>query len=114
MAHVATKPDRHAAYEAAQQRVSADYRAKTPGSAALFERAREALPGGVSGNLRYFPPYPLYIERGDGCRMVDVDGNDYSTVSSVTARRCSVTITRPSLLPSKQFAIRVRCRSIRR
>ena len=77
MAHVATKPDRHAAYEAAQQRVSADYRAKTPGSAALFERAREALPGGVSGNLRYFPPYPLYIERGDGCRMVDVDGNDY-------------------------------------
>ena len=77
MAHAATKSDRHAALQAAQRRVYSDYRAKTPGSAALFERAREALPGGVSGNLRYFPPYPLYIERADGCRMVDVDGNDY-------------------------------------
>ena len=25
----------------------------------------------------YFEPYPTYIARGDGCHVVDVDGNNY-------------------------------------
>lgn len=57
--------------------ITADYRARTPGSATLFERARLVLPGGVSGNLRYFAPYPLYMREGRGVTMTDVDGNDY-------------------------------------
>lgn len=35
------------------------------------------LPGGVSGNLRYFAPHPLYMVSGSGSRTVDVDGNSY-------------------------------------
>lgn len=35
------------------------------------------MPGGVSGNLRYFAPYPLYMAQGSGCTTVDVDGNEY-------------------------------------
>jgi glutamate-1-semialdehyde 2,1-aminomutase len=54
-----------------------DYRQKTPGSAAMFERARKVLPGGVSGNNRYFDPYPLYINDASGCEAGDVDGNRY-------------------------------------
>jgi len=57
--------------------VVADYRRKTPGSRALFERASDLLPGGASGNLRFFPPYPLYTASGDGCRAIDVDGASY-------------------------------------
>lgn len=53
------------------------YRDRTPGSEALFERGRKVLPGGVSGNLRFFHPYPLYMASGDGAFMTDVDGNRY-------------------------------------
>jgi glutamate-1-semialdehyde 2,1-aminomutase len=61
----------------AQQAILRAYRERTPRSAALFERARKSLVGGTTGNLRYFPPYPLYFAGGSGSRMTDVDGNDY-------------------------------------
>ncbi len=58
-------------------RIHADYRDATPGSAALFRRAIKVLPGGVSGNLRHFAPHPLYMAGGDGAWTVDVDGRRY-------------------------------------
>lgn len=63
--------------ERLREEVVGDYVARTPASRALFERARKVLPGGVSGNLRFFAPYPLYMRDGDGCRARDVDGNAY-------------------------------------
>ena len=60
-----------------RDQVVADYERRTPRSRALFERAARALPGGASGNLRYFPPYPLYMRSGEGCRTIDVDGSSY-------------------------------------
>ncbi len=60
-----------------RERVIADYERKTPGSRALFARATKTLPGGVSGNLRFFPPYPLYMAASRGCRTIDVDGSAY-------------------------------------
>jgi glutamate-1-semialdehyde 2,1-aminomutase len=42
----------------------------------LSERARAVLPGGVTRTSVYFDPYPPYIERGEGCRVTDVDGNE--------------------------------------
>ncbi|MDI3317577.1 MAG: aminotransferase class III-fold pyridoxal phosphate-dependent enzyme [Bacillota bacterium] len=53
------------------------YREMTPGSRRLYERARRVTPGGVSHNLRYFAPYPLFVERADGAYVWDVDGNRY-------------------------------------
>jgi glutamate-1-semialdehyde 2,1-aminomutase len=53
------------------------YLKKTPGSAKLFARAAMVMPGGVSHGLRFFPPYPLYIEKAHGARIWDVDGNEY-------------------------------------
>ena len=63
--------------EILHEQVTADYERKTPGSRALHARAAKALPGGVSGNLRFFPPYPLYMASGEGCRTIDVDGTAY-------------------------------------
>lgn len=57
--------------------IHADYEAKTSTSKALFERAKMSLPGGVSGNLRYFSPYPVYMRSGAGCLSTDIDGNEY-------------------------------------
>ena len=53
------------------------YEARTPRSKALFERALEIAPGGVHHNIRYYSPYPIFIDRGKGSHFWDVDGNDY-------------------------------------
>ncbi|HEV3021580.1 MAG TPA: aminotransferase class III-fold pyridoxal phosphate-dependent enzyme, partial [Pirellulales bacterium] len=53
------------------------YLAKTPGSARLYARAVEALPGGVTHDTRYLLPHPLYIKRAQGSRKWDVDDNEY-------------------------------------
>ena len=54
-----------------------DYKTRTPKSKALHERAARSLAAGVSGNLRYFPPYPLYMTHASGSKTFDVDGNSY-------------------------------------
>lgn len=61
----------------AKEEILRAYRDRSPRSAALYDRARRALAGGTTGNLRYFPPYPLYFATGRGSRMLDVDGNEY-------------------------------------
>ena len=49
-------------------------------SAALYERALVYLPGGVNSPVRAMRAIgrdPLFIERGEGAELVDVDGNRY-------------------------------------
>ena len=53
------------------------YAAKTPASRALSERALRTLPAGVVANVKYFPPYPLFMQRAGGSHVWDVDGNEY-------------------------------------
>src|SRR5919201_1432703 len=48
----------------------------TPGSSAMFERARRALAGGVASAYQERQPWPIYLERGAGSRVWDVDGNE--------------------------------------
>lgn len=46
----------------------------------LFERAKRVLPGGVNSPVRAFKSVggePFFVERGEGCRIYDVDGNCY-------------------------------------
>lgn len=35
------------------------------------------MPGGVSHNVHYFPPYPFFVKKGKGSKIWDVDGNEY-------------------------------------
>lgn len=51
------------------------YRLRTPASARYFEEARRYLPGGDSRSTLFYPPYPAVLDRGEGCRVVDLDGN---------------------------------------
>jgi glutamate-1-semialdehyde 2,1-aminomutase len=51
------------------------YRLRTPASARHFEEARRYLPGGDSRSTLFYPPYPAVLDRGEGCRVVDLDGN---------------------------------------
>jgi glutamate-1-semialdehyde 2,1-aminomutase len=50
---------------------------RTPGSQALYERARAVMPLGVPSSFQAADPRPIYLERGDGSRVWDVDGNEY-------------------------------------
>ena len=52
----------------------------TTQSEALFSRAQESIPGGVNSPVRAFRGVggtPLFIARGDGSQITDVDGNEY-------------------------------------
>jgi glutamate-1-semialdehyde 2,1-aminomutase len=53
------------------------YHARTPRSAALFERATRVMPGGSTRTTVFAPPYPPYLAGGSGIRVEDVDGNTY-------------------------------------
>jgi glutamate-1-semialdehyde 2,1-aminomutase len=69
------------AVEAAQ--TWASWEATTPRSKELFDRAQRVLPGGVNSPVRgtsSFRPYPIYLERGEGAHVIDVDGNRYIDV----------------------------------
>ena len=49
-------------------------------SESLFDRAQRVIPGGVNSPVRAFKAVggrPVFIQRGDGCRVVDVDGRSY-------------------------------------
>ena len=53
---------------------------KNQRSQQLFQRASQRMPGGVSSPVRAFKAMggnPLFIESGSGCRIRDVDGNEF-------------------------------------
>jgi glutamate-1-semialdehyde 2,1-aminomutase len=56
----------------------AKFRERTHASAERFERALKVMPGGVPSSFQQNDPWPTYIERGDGARVWDVDGNEYA------------------------------------
>jgi glutamate-1-semialdehyde 2,1-aminomutase len=50
---------------------------RTPGSKTLFERAVKSMPSGVASNFQAGDPYPVYLDRGHGAKVWDVDGTEY-------------------------------------
>jgi glutamate-1-semialdehyde 2,1-aminomutase len=46
----------------------------TPGSKAMYERAQSVMPGGVPSSYHSRKPWPIYLERGEGAVVWDVDG----------------------------------------
>jgi glutamate-1-semialdehyde 2,1-aminomutase len=66
-AHVA------AAIEEAQSRFTDD----NPASLAQHQAAAASMPGGNTRTVLHYPPYPLTLARGNGCRLWDIDGHEY-------------------------------------
>jgi glutamate-1-semialdehyde 2,1-aminomutase len=50
---------------------------RTQASKKLFERAVHSMPSGVASNFQVGHPYPIYLKRGQGSRVWDVDGSEY-------------------------------------
>jgi glutamate-1-semialdehyde 2,1-aminomutase len=53
------------------------YLRRTAKSRHLHEQARRVMPGGDTRTSAYWAPYPMFIERGEGCRIWDADGHPY-------------------------------------
>src|SRR3954449_6200956 len=67
-------PKRLASLIEAQQE---QFRNRTGRSAETFRRAVKSMPGGVPSSFQENEPWPVYIDRGEGSRVWDVDGNEY-------------------------------------
>ncbi len=48
-----------------------------PCSRGLYDRAVSSMPGGNTRTTVFMKPFPIYAARGEGCRVWDVDGNEY-------------------------------------
>src|SRR5215207_3946523 len=74
LAETAVDPARVAALT---EREKAKLLERTARSSEYFQRASAVMPGGVPSQFQKNDPWPVYIERGDGARVWDVDGNEY-------------------------------------
>ena len=54
-----------------------ELRDRTPKSGAYWETAKNLVPGGLMSGARKMEPYPVYVERGKGAYVWDIDGNRY-------------------------------------
>src|ERR671915_1222614 len=70
----AIDPARIAALTAAEK---AKFVERTRRSGELFARAGAVMPGGVPSQFQKNDPWPVYLSRGEGARVWDVDGNEY-------------------------------------
>jgi len=53
------------------------YRKRTPKSRATLDAARKYMPGGDTRTSIWFEPYPIWIDKAEGYRFTDVDGQEY-------------------------------------
>src|SRR2546427_8550396 len=53
------------------------FRQARPRSQKLWQEARELMPRGVPSSFQDAAPQPIFVERGKGSRVWDVDGNEY-------------------------------------
>ena len=70
-------PIDHERVEELTRRELAALNERTQGSAAMYERARRSLSGGVASSYQLRDPWPIYLVSGEGPRVTDVDGNSY-------------------------------------
>ncbi len=62
-------------YTRSLRRVSRDYIARNPRSMEIAQRAAVVLPGGTTRTTTFFAPFPPVLVGGEGCHVVDADGN---------------------------------------
>ena len=48
-----------------------------PRSAEIHRRNTRVMPGGNTRTTLYYPPFPLTMQSGDGCRLTDADDHTY-------------------------------------
>ena len=79
---------------------------RTERSRGILERLERSIPGGNTRSLAFFPPYPVVISSGSGCRIRDVDGNGFiDLLNNYTASVHGHTLPAINEAMSKQAAL---------
>ena len=53
------------------------YKKKTHNSRKFYNDCVKIFPGGISHNIRFFRPYPFFVNKATNKHLIDVDGNRY-------------------------------------
>jgi glutamate-1-semialdehyde 2,1-aminomutase len=53
------------------------YRKNTHNSRKFYNDSVKIFPGGISHNIRFFRPYPFFVNKATNKHLIDVDGNRY-------------------------------------
>ena len=69
---------RNADIDAALTEAKEAYVARNPKSFARYVEATAVMPGGNTRTVLFYPPFPLAMERAEGCRLWDMDGAEYA------------------------------------
>jgi len=80
------------------------YSKGTKKSKEILEKARRYMPGGDTRTSIWFEPYPFWIEKAQGCRFSDVDGNEY-----LDFHNCYTTMILGHANPKVVAAVREQC-----
>ena len=54
-----------------------EYAARNPGSRNAYEKACTMIPGGITANVKFFSPFPLFMKNGAGAYITDLDDHKY-------------------------------------
>ncbi len=80
------------------------YSKRTRKSKEILEKAQRYMPGGDTRTSIWFEPYPFWIEKAQGCRFSDVDGNEY-----LDFHNCYTTMILGHANPKVVAAVREQC-----
>ena len=56
--------------------IEAEYREKTPKSREMLKTSSQYVSGGVTRDTNWWK-HPVFVEKGEGCNLYDIDGNAY-------------------------------------
>ena len=54
-----------------------EYAIRNPKSKEAYEKACALIPGGITANVKFFPPFPLFMKKGNGAYITDLDDHTY-------------------------------------
>lgn len=66
------------ALAAALDTARAAYAKRNPASLRAFEEAVQSMPGGSTRTTLITLPFPIFIAKGEGATVTDVDGHTYT------------------------------------
>ena len=69
---------RNISLDAALRDAEERFAAANPNSGKRHEEARSSMPGGNTRTVLYYPPFPLTMVKGEGARLWDMDGHEYT------------------------------------
>jgi len=56
--------------------IEEEYQKTRKNSKRLYDRALKIMPSGIDHDARFIRPFPFYVERAEGARKWDIDGNE--------------------------------------